>query len=369
MALSDSSSQDLSITGIELGYLTNIECEETWKLHRCYFPSKLGGKPAWLDPKNLPSSDDLKCKSCGKPTIFLMQIYAPNETVDRAFHRTIFIFCCTKPECYVTNSSNAFHVFRCQLSRENDFYSSEPPDYESETYSKSCKEFGRYCTVCGCKGDKFCSKCKTVAYCGKDHQVLDWKSHKSKCGNSEAMISNDEDNILSKILFPEDEIVIEEEELNNDSNIDETNGVKNLESGSENVPGDRSFSPRELEQFANCSVEDNQFTNFRKAISNSSDQILRYDKGGEPLWCSNENQVLIENVPKCTSCGLERQFEFQVMPQLLNHLGIESSLDSPSVDWGILAIYTCSDDCVSNTVSYIPEYLHKQDFSHSESGL
>lgn len=28
---------------------------------------------------------------------------------------------------------------------------------------------------------KLCTGCKTVAYCGKKHQRLDWKNHKSAC--------------------------------------------------------------------------------------------------------------------------------------------------------------------------------------------
>lgn len=45
-----------------------------------------------------------------------------------------------------------------------------------------------------------------------------------------------------------------------------------------------------------------------------------------------------ENIPKCESCGGERQFEFQIMPQLLHYLkvddltllGPQSASDAPS---------------------------------------
>ena len=30
-----------------------------------------------------------------------------------------------------------------------------------------------------------------------------------------------------------------------------------------------------------------------------------------------------QNVPKCESCGGERQFEFQIMPQLLHYLNVD----------------------------------------------
>ncbi|XP_039256940.2 programmed cell death protein 2-like [Styela clava] len=360
---SDQSSQGSSSTGIELGFLKNIDHEDFWRLYRCYFPSKLGGKPAWLDPKNLPSTEELKCPSCGKPTIFLLQIYAPNENLDDAFHRTIFLFCCKTPSCYSTNSNGPFRVFRCQLKKENAFYSSEPPDYDSRTFSQSCMSYENLCNICGNKGDKLCSKCKLVAYCSREHQVLGWKSHKVKCGNLGSDSDGENESSL-KLLYPENEIIIEAEGILDDLDDIKENGV-NEDYESENVSQNRSFSPRELEQFADYSIEDNQFAVFRKTISNSSDQILRYDKGGQPLWCSDENKMLSEKVPKCENCGSVRQFEFQIMPQLLNHLNLESSLDGPCIDWGILAIYTCSNDCVSESISYIPDYIHKQDFSHN----
>lgn len=38
------------------------------------------------------------------------------------------------------------------------------------------------CKVCGKKeGVMRCSRCKTVGYCGKEHQAMDWKSHKRSC--------------------------------------------------------------------------------------------------------------------------------------------------------------------------------------------
>lgn len=71
-----------------------------------------------------------------------------------------------------------------------------------------------------------------------------------------------------------------------------------------------------------------------------------------------------ENIPNCQECGSERQFEFQVMPQLLIDLKIENILKS--IDWGILAIYTCKDSC-SPKLKYVQEYIWKQDVTTVES--
>ena len=53
---------------------------------------------------------------------------------------------------------------------------------------------------------------------------------------------------------------------------------------------------------------------------------------------------------------------FQVMPQLLNSLRVDST--GASIDWGTLAVYSCSVSC--NTEGYCREFLWKQDFSSEQ---
>lgn len=48
------------------------------------------------------------------------------------------------------------------------------------------------------------------------------------------------------------------------------------------------------------------------------------------------------------------------MPQLLNHLDIDSLEDS--IDWGTLIVYTCSNSCDVDG-QYKEEFVWKQDFS------
>lgn len=43
----------------------------------------------------------------------------------------------------------------------------------------------KLCWVCGCPGNKACSRCHTVTYCGKHHQTLHWKhTHKKECSSA-----------------------------------------------------------------------------------------------------------------------------------------------------------------------------------------
>lgn len=144
------------------------------------FPSKLGGKPAWLSLSPIPDNKDLECGLCGKILCFLLQVYCPIECIENAFHRAIFVFICRNAECYKNNSNQNFSVFRSQLSRNNQFYSPEPP--KDDDKGPSAETYHDLCVVCGSKGPKRCSRCKIVTYCSKEHQEVDWKkTHKAVC--------------------------------------------------------------------------------------------------------------------------------------------------------------------------------------------
>lgn len=73
----------------------------------------------------------------------------------------------------------------------------------------------RMCSVCGISAPKFCSKCKCVRYCSREHQLFDWNqgNHKSTCGG---IIKNSQFNTNNQahgpsLLFPNFEIVSEQE--------------------------------------------------------------------------------------------------------------------------------------------------------------
>lgn len=85
----------------DLGFIEESE----YVLKDTYFPCKVGGKPAWLELKNLPNSEEIKCPKCYAPRVFLCQIYAPIEERDDCYHRTIYIFICKNESCNEINSA------------------------------------------------------------------------------------------------------------------------------------------------------------------------------------------------------------------------------------------------------------------------
>lgn len=56
---------------VDLGFLD--ECDP-WLLSNKFFPSKVGGLPAWLDVDSIPSNDIVKCSICNETLLFLCQV-------------------------------------------------------------------------------------------------------------------------------------------------------------------------------------------------------------------------------------------------------------------------------------------------------
>uniref|UniRef100_A0A8C6KMR6 Programmed cell death 2 n=1 Tax=Nothobranchius furzeri TaxID=105023 RepID=A0A8C6KMR6_NOTFU len=322
---------------VVLGFL---EEAEPWRLRSSQFPSKVGGKPAWLSQRGLPSGSELECEVCRLPMVFLLQVYAPISGQDRSFHRTLFLFCCKTPECYSRSDSRCMKVFRSQLSRKNEFYPYEPPPEENhDVFTISGVKL---CWVCGCPGNKACSRCHGVTYCGKHHQTLHWKqSHRRECCKVETSADT-----TSPLLFSESELVTEPEE-----------DIIKLIFIYFTLIAD-------LEEMAMHETEDNKtFQQFKKKTSSEPHQVIRYSRGGRPLWVSSQHVPSDEDILPCT-CGAKRIFEFQVMPQLLNSLSVDST--GASIDWGTLAIYTCTDSC-NHDDRYYREFIWKQDFTSDQN--
>ncbi|XP_077202748.1 programmed cell death protein 2 isoform X1 [Paroedura picta] len=357
---------------VELGFVEEA-AEEPWRLRREQFPSKVGGRPAWLGESGLPGPSELRCGACGQPCAFLLQLYAPLPERPDAFHRGLFLFACRQPACYrpaARSAPAALRVFRNQLPRKNDIYSYEPPPEEPPLEVVpgailQLKSGAKLCQVCGCLGPKVCSKCHKAYYCSKDHQVRDWKAgHKLCCAQSEQT-----DHVIPdhKFLFPEYEIVIEPEEMEL-SSIGETE-QKDLKKNKATTCADSTYEAVEsldehlLEGMAKHETEEDKiFQEFKERTSLEPEQIIRYCRDGEgPIWISRENIPLETDIPNC-ACGAKRVFEFQVMPQLLNHLKVDSF--GESIDWGTIAIFTCADNCNLGS-QYTEEFVWKQDISSS----
>lgn len=191
--------------GFELGKVVADETHPAPWLHAgetqwsYWGGGKVGGKPAWLDPRSLPTYDQLRC-SCGSPMALVLQVYSPLDDDEgegkhaggtksnKAFHRSLYLFACRHGECIA--KGKGLRVLRCQLPQHNDFYPAsadeddddgDDPDGTGNHVLERQADWPLLCAVCGCRGGKKCGQCKGVSYCSREHQRLHWKVHKHTC--------------------------------------------------------------------------------------------------------------------------------------------------------------------------------------------
>nr|XP_046911423.1 programmed cell death protein 2-like [Dermatophagoides farinae]XP_046911424.1 programmed cell death protein 2-like [Dermatophagoides farinae] len=341
---------------IDLGFAEPFTNE--WLSKSKYFPSKIGGHPSFLVLNPILGYDQLNCRKCQKTMRFILQLYAPIESNEQAFHRQLFVFGCGRQE----QCSNQFLVFRCQLPRTNQFYSHDPPDYDKDSvdYNPNPLKFGQsLCPICGIHANKRCSQCLKISYCSREHQIVHWKKggHKDKCQQNDQE-TNDSNNVrYENLVFPEYEIIIDEAD-ETENQPDDQDDVSEMEMKKyqdyvhQNQP---SCQNENIEQYLpedECNEQEQQtFDRFRQAIRRG--EIIRYDSYWQQqnllskqsfdriLWISNRNRIT--DVPKCENCGSQRRFEFQIMPNLLNKIQLSKN---DHMDWGTLLVFTCSMNCI-----------------------
>ncbi|KAI9506734.1 hypothetical protein GGI25_005608 [Coemansia spiralis] len=346
------------------------------------FPSKIGGKPKWLDPTHPLSVDRVLCDECGKPMVMLLQLYAPEDEPKDAFHRMLYVFICRNGKCHRSCASRCMRVFRSQIPENNGLYKSDEivaadicssgsvcsgnsdsneKDGDIEWVLADHVKSAPLCVVCGLLGNKACSKCHLRHYCSRDHQITDWDSgHRTQCKSSgkQNAESAEHRRKLQRMLYPEQIIVSEEEsgdaedDNNDDGSDDDTEDNEGVK------PEDMALVPVTNERVEDSEVDvDRAFLAFQNRISENPDQIIRYARSpntneiGEPLYVSDADKPVAGfGIPDCEHCGAVREFELQIMPQMLNHLSIDS-VDPFSIDWGTLLIYSCPSNCSKSSNS------------------
>ncbi|KAM1795982.1 hypothetical protein ACFX11_036264 [Malus domestica] len=325
-------------------------------LLRHFFRSKAGGVPAWLDPENLPSGRSCFCDICGEPLQFVLQVYAPEEK-ESAFHRTLFVFMCTSMvclrrdqheqwKCQRDKPSRSVKVFRCQLPRDNPFYSSEPP--KKDGTDDPLKAGAALCSWCGTwKGSKRCTGCRKALYCSEKHWIKHSQSgHEHDCQRLRIQLGDSSSaNISSNNLWPEYKIIQEPESSYDTEMPDDNVGTNSLISSNRMDDGLMSIA----DNFTGDG-DRKSWASFHVRIALAPEQILRYCRspGATPLWPVSSGRPSTADIPKCSYCSGPMCFEFQIMPQLLFYFNVKNDVDS--LDWATIAVYTCEASCDASVV-------------------
>ena len=310
-------------------------------LQRQFFPSKVGGRPAWLDPVDVPTAAQLKCLYTREPLDFLLQVYASVDDEPTAFHRAVFLF--VSPHGGDLHRPGAVRAFRSQLPRINPFYPDEPCEPGDPLQELTDAQHAAY----ELRHDRWSDDALRGAIARRPR------------------------------MFPERELVVEREEFLDDDDV--TAGIAGAENAArvaaamtpaeegsdewkeqmrrarESLPealrgvGD-DVSEAEVRSLERAQDKNQvQLSRFHLRLRRTDPtQVLRYcfDEGAEPLWpsVSDAPERDERTVPPCPRCGSPRRFEFQVLPTLVNHLDVDSELNS-AVDFGSIAVYTCARSC------------------------
>jgi len=318
----------------QLGYVTAVEdMDNPDYMTRFHFPSKAGGKPAWMNPAHVPGN--LNCGKCGRPLGFLCQVYAPlnpGEPAERpaAFHRMIYLFACNHGDCIRPGlvSDGSIRALRCQMPRVNSFYSPDALDPEAPLPEETFTE------------------------------ADDWKPDQFP----EFLIENDS-----------------EPESDSDSDEDDDDTQELLAKYNERCATEGEIDMDELSELPSTKV-DKQHSVFRKVMERSPEQVMRYCRHPDstPLWVWSAGQSTSQ--PCCRYCGEQCKFELQLLPQILYFLKVDAALESEhqaaqemalkedtrmtpelakvvagkAIDFATICIYTCPASCGVDTASATP---------------
>ncbi|KAL4421136.1 hypothetical protein ABPG77_001531 [Micractinium sp. CCAP 211/92] len=316
-------------------------------LLRHRFPSKVGGRPAWLDPLHLPTQEQLTCRVSGKPLEFLLQVYAPVDDNPAAFHRTVSLF--ISPEGDKLAQAGTVRALRCQLPRANRFYPPEPPK-KTDVRPPQLPEDDRHASLARDRWRVVEAEQQQLGGGGAAGEA-------AATANGEQHSSGGPQPGSHPRLYPEAELLVEpEQEGSDDDGAGRDEHVRQLvqayrQQGEQAVGYSEEELPASLvdELGERISPEQRHFAAFQARVGKEPSQCLRYcfDAAAKPLWPSSKNIPGPADIPICERCGAPRQFEFQVMPQMIVHLGVPAD-DPAAPDWGTIAVYSCSASCDSS---------------------
>eukprot|EP00977_Amphora_coffeiformis_P018221 scaffold6306_cov135-Amphora_coffeaeformis.AAC.6 len=319
---------------VHLGFIETVENEEQLRriAHRSanfndWDGGQVGGCPSFLNPAYVP--DAPQCRECQGVMNFICQLYAPvDEYEDRAFHRSLYVFGCSK--CQNNHATqNNIRVFRCQLPQDNPYFPTDPSNEQED----DCINWKQHlpeshgvhlCQVCGMRG-KYKCPLQQIYFCGKDHQ-REYKKHVFD------KIKNGEIPTELPSVFPLAELAVDAEiTTTGDNDTKDACRDAMFENNDDDNDSDAELEQEDLNRMTGKkeTVKQDNFTQtFMQRIKHQPDQALRYARwkvtddinanDGQVLWIRQDYRPT--NIPDCPYCGAPRRFEFQLMPQMLDHL-------------------------------------------------
>ena len=325
------------VAKVQLGFSVEFEDHDHRMMAGHHLPvwedwdgGQLGGKPTWLNPKDIPRSN-LTCNNCKGPMVFMCQLYCPcDEITPNAFHRSFYVFACPNKYCSEC-TTGTIRVLRTQLPCDNPYY----PDEQEDCWAMHLPESWdvNLCKLCGQRGQ---GKCPVQGeyFCGRDHQ----KEYKKFVFNKNRELSYDMDHFLPSVLTASEMVVEEEPSGVKDKKLmaEKAGNIMFENDDDSDDELDKNMEQSDLNEMTGAGPETvtkdpdtMKFYDRINSIPNVNTQCLRYLrwpdkeqslKSSSPLWIRSDYKPDEENIPPCERCGAARRFEFQLMPQMLHYL-------------------------------------------------
>ncbi|XP_041852999.1 programmed cell death protein 2-like [Melanotaenia boesemani] len=352
----------MASTAHELTLIGLCDGELDFKRHQSSFlTNKVGGQPDWLPviSRHFP-----RCRRCGATLAHVVQVYCPLE--GSPFHRNLHLFACLRAEC--SGQSECWTILRSQ-SADVEVAAAQtrtrrtPPQEAAPSTTDWCDGADDW----GMEGEESgdarggLEQTSKVLHAEKNPQmsVTDISSQFQVLSLAQLkdipvfrpfFISVVEESDLRG----EDGYLEHAQELLRDYEKREGVAVGQLEES-------RAGGGEEKYEKTRPKHGDAAFCRFMKTISLCPEQILRYCRGGKPLFISKPPSNMAELVSACSSCGGPRTFELQLMPALVSLLQGKDGGSETELEFGTVLVYTCTNSCwTSGSSLALEEFCYVQ---------
>lgn len=336
--------------------------------HRTSFlTNKVGGRPDWIPALTRPRPC---CRRCGAPSLLVVQVYCPLDT--SPYHRNLHLFACPVADC--GGGADAWTVLRSQCLEAEAAQASGPPGppvpvqaapLTATDWCAAADDWGEEEDGWG-EGDER----KNSEGQAEEPTAVTEARDERRDGE------RDVDQQLQNLHLEEEEdvpelrsffiTVVDEADLGCEEDVDgglshahqllqeyerrEGMAVEEMQGG-----GAAASGGEEKYEKMKARHGDAVFSRFMKEIAVCPQQILRYRRGGEPLFISELPAHLAGAVTPCSSCGGPRTLELQLMPALVSLLrrrtddggggGGDGGEQDVGLEFGTVLVYTCTKSC------------------------
>ena len=372
--------------------------------------SKIGGRPSYFVPQEKQQSPT--CANCNDELYLLMQLYLPTE------RKTLHVLSCNRASCYTFDSSFSVGgggAVCCQRSNETiapenivvptldqDVFATTELPWDSLATSGTDTDWD---VKESDDTDNLEDMLEQLEFQGpkgigiKPKKATKKSSISSNVGVSFSCyeLSTQQENMAMKITENDDD---DDDDVGissgaSDAKIramlarymaeeDDEEILTALKGGNNNSSGGGGGGARgRREKDERLSADDRALFVFTDRIQRAPRQVVRYAKGGEPLWSvplpktqllpnrrgthhlNGEEDFL--KVPACP-CGADRVFECQLMPSLLHVLRVDKlamsqfqpqnldqimNFENGGQNWGTMAVYTCPMNCKVSSEEFV----------------